>query len=59
LASGTARASIACGSINNWVTASETVTNVGGTYQATISVTNGPRFFRLRHPCELSLKRIT
>lgn len=34
----------------NWVNAAETVTNLGGNYQATVSATNGPRFFRLMHP---------
>jgi hypothetical protein len=34
----------------NWVTAPETVTNMSDNYQATISMTNGPRFFRLQQP---------
>ncbi|MGA2555072.1 MAG: putative Ig domain-containing protein [Verrucomicrobiota bacterium] len=34
----------------NWTNAAETVNVVGGNYQTTIAATNGPRFFRLRHP---------
>ena len=32
----------------NWNTTSETVSNVGGTFQAIVSQTNGPRYFRLK-----------
>ena len=34
----------------NWSTAAETISPVGGKYEATILTTNGPRFFRLQHP---------
>lgn len=34
----------------NWTTATESVGVVGVNYQATVSTTNGPRYFRLRHP---------
>jgi hypothetical protein len=34
----------------NWTTTAETVSPVGGNYEATILTTNGPRFFRLQHP---------
>lgn len=34
----------------NWVNTSEPVSTVGAHYQATITATNGPRYFRLRHP---------
>ena len=34
----------------NWVNATAPVTTVGTNYQANITTTNGPRFFRLYHP---------
>lgn len=34
----------------NWTVALEAISNSGPNYQATIITTNGPRYFRLRHP---------
>jgi len=35
---------------NNWTNAIESVKLVGSNYQADITTTNGPRFFRIQHP---------
>lgn len=35
---------------SNWSSAAEGFSRVGTNYQATINLTNGPRFFRLMHP---------
>ena len=36
--------------LSNWVAAAEGFGLIGSNYQATINLTNGPRFFRLQHP---------
>ena len=35
---------------SNWIGAAEAFGLAGSNYQATLNLTNGPRFFRLRHP---------
>ena len=35
---------------SNWVNATDPVTIVGTNYQAHVTTTNGPRFFRIQHP---------